>query len=114
MSHARISFDVSLPVQVRPDDVGYISHCPVLDVYSQGSTHEEALRNIVEAVQLFIESCYSRGHLDQVLRDCGFVLQGPMEPQQLPTLVENEGAINVPLFLVADAQNTEHKQTNAR
>ena len=112
MSHARVSFDVSVPVQVRPDDVGYISHCPVLDVYSQGPTQEEAIRNIVEAVQLFIESCFSRGCLDQVLKDCGFVWQGPLESPPEP--IEDANIISVPLALVADAENKKHRQANAR
>lgn len=114
MNHEQPRLDVSLPIEVRADGEDYISYCPALDLYSQGYTQEEALRNIVEAVQAFLESCYSRGYLDQVLRDCGFVLQGSGELQQLPTLVENQGTINVPLFLVADAKETEHRQNNAR
>ena len=35
---------------------GYVSLCPELDLASQGSTIEEARRNLVEAVELFYES----------------------------------------------------------
>lgn len=34
----------------------YVSLCPELDVASQGSTVEEALANLREAVELFLES----------------------------------------------------------
>jgi predicted RNase H-like HicB family nuclease len=35
---------------------GYVSLCPELDVASQGSTVEEALANLREAVELFLET----------------------------------------------------------
>lgn len=50
----------------------YVSHCPVLDLYSQGSTSQEAKKNIIEATQLFIESCFKRDTLARVLKARGF------------------------------------------
>ena len=38
------------------EEGGYVVHCPVLGVSSQGETREEALANIVEAAEAFIES----------------------------------------------------------
>lgn len=35
---------------------GYVSLCPDLDIASQGDTIEEARRNLVEAVELFLET----------------------------------------------------------
>ncbi len=35
---------------------GYVSLCPELDLASQGSTIEEARRNLVEAIELFFET----------------------------------------------------------
>lgn len=35
---------------------GYVSLCPELDVASQGDTVEEAKRNLVEAIELFLET----------------------------------------------------------
>ena len=35
---------------------GYVSLCPELDVASQGSTVDEALANLREAVELFLET----------------------------------------------------------
>lgn len=35
---------------------GYIALCPELDIASQGTTVEEARRNLVEALELFFET----------------------------------------------------------
>lgn len=63
---------VRLPMSVRQEGDWYYAACPDLDVHSQGRTFEEAKHNLTEAVQLFIESCYRRRVLDDVLADCGF------------------------------------------
>lgn len=39
----------------REDDT-YVSHCPELDIASQGATVEEARTNLIEAIELFFES----------------------------------------------------------
>ena len=39
----------------KEDDL-YVALCPELDVASQGATVEEALHNLKEAVELFLES----------------------------------------------------------
>jgi predicted RNase H-like HicB family nuclease len=35
---------------------GYVSLCPEMDVASQGDTVDEARRNLIEAVELFLET----------------------------------------------------------
>lgn len=67
-----ILFKVILPVSVHREDGLFVSFCPVLDVMSQGKTDKEAIHNLIEATQAFLLSCYERGTLDQVLKDCGF------------------------------------------
>ena len=52
----------------REGDV-YVSYCPALDLYSQGDTEEEASANLIEALQLFIQSCVERGTLDAVMKE---------------------------------------------
>lgn len=49
----------------------YVSYCPALALYSQGKTERKARENIVEAAELFIESCEEHA-LEKVLEDCGF------------------------------------------
>jgi predicted RNase H-like HicB family nuclease len=46
-------------VVLEPDleDGGYVAHCPALPgCYSEGDTKEEALANIREAIEAYIES----------------------------------------------------------
>jgi len=40
---------------VEREGDGYVSLCPELDVASQGETVEEALANLKEAVELFLD-----------------------------------------------------------
>lgn len=41
---------------IEREDDGFVSLCPELDVASQGGTVEEAKANLVEAVELFLET----------------------------------------------------------
>lgn len=97
---SRIRFELAVPAEVREDGDHFVSSCPPLDVYSQGPTEETALENLVEALQLFVESCYARGTLDRVLKDCGF------EPDSDPgsISIEEQRLIHVPFPLVAREQ----------
>ena len=95
---SRIRFELVVPAEVRDDGERFVSFCPPLDVYSQGPSEETALENLVEALQLFVESCYTRGTLDQVLKDCGF------EPDPDPGTFEEQRLIHVPFPLVAREQ----------
>ena len=45
----------SLTAFVEREGDGYVSLCPELDVASQGSTVEQAIANLKEAVELFFE-----------------------------------------------------------
>ncbi len=44
-----------LMVVIKKGEKQYVSLCPELDVVSQGYTVEEAIRNLKEAVELYIE-----------------------------------------------------------
>jgi predicted RNase H-like HicB family nuclease len=50
----------------------YIAYCPPLDITTQGRTEEEARRNLIEASELFIISCFERGTFEQALRELGW------------------------------------------
>lgn len=45
----------------------WVAGTPELDVFSQGDTREEALRNAVEAIELFLEVSAERGTLGELL-----------------------------------------------
>lgn len=53
------------------EDVGYVSKCPELGVASAGDTPEEAVENLKEAVELYLENAEKLG----ILSD----LQAPLE-----------------------------------
>lgn len=58
---------------------GYSVLCPELGVASQGETIEEAKKNIVEAVELYLESAKELGILDEVLDGAGIDAETPKE-----------------------------------
>ena len=95
---SRVRFELAVPAEVREGGDRFISFCPPLDVYSQRRAEETALDNLVEALQLAVESCYARGTLDRVLKDCGF------EPDADPGSIEEQRLIRVPFPLVASEQ----------
>lgn len=45
-----------LTVVIEREHDGYVSLCPELDIASQGDTIEEARSNIIEAVELFLQT----------------------------------------------------------
>jgi len=45
---------------------GYVSKCPELGVASVGDTVEEALQNLKEAVELYLENAKELGLLDEI------------------------------------------------
>jgi len=50
----------------------WVSYCKELDISSCGDTEEKAQENILEAIQLFFDSCIERGVLDEALRNLGW------------------------------------------
>ena len=50
----------------------YVVYAPQLDVSSCGKTIPEAKKNILEAVELFLEAAANEGTLKQILEEAGF------------------------------------------
>ncbi len=69
---ATMTINIRLPVTLFRENGVHVAQCPILDVASQGETEEEAMRNIHEAITLFIKTCFELGTLDEVLKECGF------------------------------------------
>jgi len=44
---------------IEREDDAYVALCPELDIASQGATVEDARRNLVEALELFLETADS-------------------------------------------------------
>lgn len=47
-------------IKIKREGKMFISYCPSLDVYSQGTTYLEAEKNIYEAISLFCDAIKSR------------------------------------------------------
>lgn len=47
---------MTLSAVLNPEAAGYVSPCPELDIASQGDTIEEALANLKEALEGFLET----------------------------------------------------------
>ena len=98
-----IQFRVSMPFEIEQDGDAYVSSCPPLDVFSQGDTEKEAMENLVEAINLFLESCIRRQTLEKVLSDRGFeMVKEPNRPQLQYS--EDEHSIDIPISLVSHGQ----------
>ncbi len=74
-------FTLVLPAIFHQEGDWIVASFPNLDVTSQGRTRDEAARNLIEAAQLFIESCFERNVLDEVLKDCGFAISHGAPPK---------------------------------
>jgi predicted RNase H-like HicB family nuclease len=97
MAGQNIKLTLSLPFTIKKREKWYLSCCPVLDVFSQGETREKAIENLIEALELFILSCFERGTLDAVLKECGF---SPVKRKRKSPDTDNY--IDVPIHLFFD------------
>lgn len=66
---------------LKKQDGWHIAHCPPLDITTQGRTEDEAKKNLIEACELFVTSCFERGTFEQALRELGWhVVAGNVVP----------------------------------
>ena len=107
----KVHFSLQVVVSIRKENDVYYIGSDAFDIHSQGYTEDEAKVNIIEAIQLFIESCYERGVLSEALKELGFEPDrehGRIGLQQASTVLqvpEDSGSmmVDVPLpLLVAD------------
>ncbi len=97
-----VQFSMKLPVKITKKSKWFLASCPILDVHSQGDTKEQAKKNLGEALSLFFISCFERGVLDAVLKDCGFKPAHPSPPYKKRPTITREDYIDVPIpFLVS-------------
>lgn len=91
-----VTFKVTVPISVKKKGKIWISSCPCLDVISQGLNEEGARKNIEEALQLFLISCYERSTLDAALKQCGFKLATVQKPQK----EKEKDTVTIPLHML--------------
>jgi len=77
----------------------YIAHCPPLDITTQGRTEAEAKRNLAEASELFVISCFERGTFEQALRELGWsVVAGrPAARHGKRSVIQRKGSFRFPV-----------------
>jgi hypothetical protein len=66
-----VKFNLVFGTRHDPEANVHLGYCPMLNVYSQGASKDEAEEAVVDAARLFIISCYKRDILHKVLRDRG-------------------------------------------
>lgn len=64
--------EINFTAQIWEEGKMYVSYCPELDVSSCGKTPEEAKKNLLEAVEGFLEETKKMGTLKEILRESGF------------------------------------------
>ncbi|MCG6880809.1 MAG: type II toxin-antitoxin system HicB family antitoxin [Deltaproteobacteria bacterium] len=96
-----IRFDMKVPARIFKEGDGFVSHCPIFDVSSQGDTEEEARKNLVEALTGFIMVCHEMGTIFEVLKEAGFVPGTAEEPEARTD--DEINLIDIPLpFMLSD------------
>ncbi len=97
-----VEFSAKLPVTVTKKRKWFVATCPILDVYSQGDTEKKAVGNLRQALSLFFISCFERGTLDAVLKECGFKAVRPLSPRQKNATQIKKDFIRVPIPFEVD------------
>jgi predicted RNase H-like HicB family nuclease len=65
--------EINFTIQVWKEGKMYVSHAKELEVCSCGRTIKEAKKNLIEAVECFLETAEEMGTLEQILEEAGFL-----------------------------------------
>jgi len=64
--------DIAFTTHIFKEGDSFVAYAPELDVSSCGDTADQARKNILDAVQGFLETCADMGTLDEVLDEAGY------------------------------------------
>jgi len=64
--------EIRFTTRIFKEGRSYVAHALELDVSSCGGTKEKALKNLKEAVRLFLEEAGKMGTLEQILEEAGY------------------------------------------
>lgn len=94
---------------VKKESGWYIAHCPPLDITTQGRTEAEAKRNLAEASELFVVSCFERGTFEQALRELGWsVVAGrPAARPGKRSVIPRKGSFRFPVPVPFDFEKAD-------
>ena len=73
--------DIAFNVEIVKKGKWYIARTPELDFVTQGSTADEARKNILEMVEIQFEEMKEMGTLKDYLEECGFT------PEEKPEFI---------------------------
>ena len=104
-----VQFSAKLPLKITRKKKWFVASCAILDVHSQGETERKARKNLSEALSLFFISCFKRGTLDSVLKDCGFKAMHPSIPhEKKSTLSKDYIHVPIPFIVQQDSRAACH------
>jgi predicted RNase H-like HicB family nuclease len=94
---------------LKKENGWYIAHCPPLDITTQGRTEAEAKRNLAEASELFVVSCFERGTFEQALRELGWsVVAGrPAARHGKHSVIPRKGSFRFPVPVPFDFEKAD-------
>jgi hypothetical protein len=64
--------EIQFTTRIFKEGRTYVAHALQLDVSSCGGSKEKALKNLKEAVRLFLEEAEKMGTLEQILEEAGY------------------------------------------
>ena len=87
---ASVTINVKVAVDIYQDGELFIADCKRFGVITQGDTFEEAKYNLIEALSLFVETCFEMGTLEDVLKESGFrsSSRGELDTDNCPNHIE--------------------------
>ena len=65
------AMDIKLTTRIFKEGRSYVAHALELDVFLCGGSQAKALKNLKEAVHLFLVEAENIGTLDQILKEAG-------------------------------------------
>lgn len=68
--------EIQFTSRVFKEGRAFVAHALELDVSSCGGSSERAVKNLKEAVRLFLEECEKMGTLERVLKEAGYTKSG--------------------------------------
>lgn len=100
-----VEIAIRLRCVVWKDDEAWISHCPSLDVYSQGNSQDDAQKSIEEAAKLWVMSCLERDKLSEALAEVGWRKFGPEE--EIP---DHQDSIHLRQYSIEDTSGGDSER----
>src|ERR1700704_6507068 len=70
--YASNAMEIQFTTRIFKEGRTYVAHALELDVSSCGGNKEKALRNLKEAVRLFLEEAEKMNTLEQILEEAGY------------------------------------------